>query len=57
MDFLFHVPFFCTAAAGVAVTEILTFHVIIEFRERVRQLSSGVSKSLFVCFHASRRDA
>jgi hypothetical protein len=31
MDFLFHVPFFCTAAA---VTEILTvLFVNIEFRE------------------------
>jgi hypothetical protein len=30
MDFLFHIPFFCTAAA--AVTEIL--FVNIEFRER-----------------------
>jgi hypothetical protein len=34
MDFLFHVPFFCTAAAA-AVTEILTvLFVNIEFRER-----------------------
>jgi hypothetical protein len=33
MDFLFHVPFFCTAAT--AVTEILTvLFVNIEFRER-----------------------
>jgi hypothetical protein len=33
MDFLFHVPFFCTAAAAVA--DILTVCLVnIEFRER-----------------------
>jgi hypothetical protein len=35
MDFLFYLPFFCTAAAAAAVTEILNIcFVNVEFFER-----------------------
>jgi hypothetical protein len=47
MDFLFYVPFFCTAAGAVA--EIQTVCLIyIEFRERKKLILNHVLKELLI---------
>jgi hypothetical protein len=44
MDFLFHVPFFCTAAGAVAEFQTVSF-VNIEIRERKRLILNQVKRA------------
>jgi hypothetical protein len=44
MDFLFHVPLFCTAAGAVAEIQTV-FSVNIEFRERKRLILNQIKKA------------
>jgi hypothetical protein len=47
MDFLFHVPFFCTAA-GAAAEISDNFFVNIEFHERKKLILNQVLKELLI---------
>jgi hypothetical protein len=47
MDFLFHVPFVCTAAGTVAEIETVCF-VNIEFRQRKKLILNLVLKELLI---------
>jgi hypothetical protein len=47
MDFLFHVPFFCTAAGAVADIQTVCF-VNIEFHERKKLILNQVLKKLLI---------
>jgi hypothetical protein len=47
MDFLFHVPFFCTAAGEVAEIQTV-FFVNIEFHERKKLILNQVIKELLI---------
>jgi hypothetical protein len=44
MDFLFHVPFFCTAAGAVAEIQTVCF-VNIELRERKKMILTQVKRA------------
>jgi hypothetical protein len=47
MDFLFHVPFFCTAAGAVAEIQTV-FFVNIEFHKRKKLILNQVLKELLI---------
>jgi hypothetical protein len=56
MDFLFYVPFFCTAAA--VVTEILNICLVnVEFLERKKQRASHFVKIIVACTPSSAKTA